>query len=71
MNRPRRGVWFWTWANLPGFMRSLDGGGRSYSHALLPGWEYYRRNHRVHLRNSVVMQKRQRGSCSTIALSPE
>ena len=40
--RPRRAVWFTTWANLPGFMRSLDRGGRSYSHALLPGWEYRR-----------------------------
>ncbi len=40
--RPRRAVWFTTWANLPGFMRSLDRGGRVYSHSLLPGWEYRR-----------------------------
>ncbi len=41
--RPRRGVWYTTWSNLPGFLRSLDRGGRVYTHALLPGWEYQRR----------------------------
>lgn len=38
-SRPRRGVWLTTWPGLPGFVRS---NGR-YSHALLPGWEYARR----------------------------
>lgn len=36
--RPRRGVWLVTWPNLPGL--TLDAGKRSYSHLLLPGWEY-------------------------------
>lgn len=39
MCRPRRGVWFTTWANLPGFVRA---GAATYSHALLPGWSYAR-----------------------------
>lgn len=38
LSRPRRGVWLGTWPNLPGL--TLDLGKRSYSHALLPGWEY-------------------------------
>lgn len=36
--RPRRGVWLATWSNLPGLI--LDCGRRSYTHILLPGWEY-------------------------------
>lgn len=40
MSRPRRAVWFSTWANLPGFMRIVDGVGRRYSHECLPGWGY-------------------------------
>lgn len=36
--RPRRGVWLKTWSNLPGLM--LDTGRRSYTHTLLPKWEY-------------------------------
>lgn len=36
MARPRRGMWILTWENLPGFTRTRD----SYTHALLPGWEY-------------------------------
>ena len=36
--RPRRGVWLATWPNLPGLM--LDLGKRTYTHELLPGWEY-------------------------------
>ena len=36
--RPRRGVWLKTWSNLPGL--HLDIGRRSYTHVLLPGWEY-------------------------------
>lgn len=38
MSRPRRGVWLFTWANLPGL--TLEAGRRLYSHILLPGWEY-------------------------------
>lgn len=38
MSRPRRGVWLFTWENLPGL--SLDSGRRMYAHTLLPGWEY-------------------------------
>lgn len=36
--RPRRGVWLTTWSNLPGL--SLNAGKRSYTHVLLPGWQY-------------------------------
>ena len=39
LRRPRRGEWHETWAGLPGFSRI---NGRSYQHALLPGWEYLR-----------------------------
>lgn len=42
MSRPRRAVWFATWANLPGFTRYIDGSGRHYTHESLPGWEYAR-----------------------------
>lgn len=35
--RPRRGEWWETWSNLPGFTRI---NGSRYSHRLLPGWEY-------------------------------
>lgn len=38
MARPRRGVWLATWPNLPGLI--LDLGRRTYTHTLLPGWEY-------------------------------
>jgi hypothetical protein len=38
MARPRRGVWFKTWANLPGLF--CDPARKTYTHALLPGWEY-------------------------------
>lgn len=38
MSRPRRGVWLFTWANLPGL--TLEAGRHLYSHTLLPGWEY-------------------------------
>lgn len=38
LSRPRRGLWMTTWGNLPGLM--FDAGKRSYTHALLPGWEY-------------------------------
>jgi hypothetical protein len=38
MARPRRGMWIKTWSNLPGLM--LDAGTRSYTHTLLPGWQY-------------------------------
>mgnify|MGYP000950717750 CR=1 FL=1 len=43
LSRPRRGEWWTTWANLPGFLRAGRGTGTRYSHALLPGWEYTRR----------------------------
>lgn len=39
--RPRRGEWWTTWANLPGFVR-VNGYGGHYSHACLPGWTYKR-----------------------------
>ena len=34
--RPRRGVWYTRWDNLPGFARQNG----VYTHALLPGWTY-------------------------------
>lgn len=37
--RPRRGEWWESWANLPGFTRI---NGQRYIHQLLPGWEYNR-----------------------------
>lgn len=37
--RPRRGEWWETWANLPGFTRI---NGTRFTHRLLPGWEYTR-----------------------------
>ena len=40
--RPRRGVWLTSWANLPGLHRSIGAGERSYTHDLLPGWQYAR-----------------------------
>jgi hypothetical protein len=36
--RPRRGEWWTTWSNLPGFQR-VNG---YYRHALLPRWQYKR-----------------------------
>ena len=39
--RPRRGEWWDSWANLPGFHRIMGKNGR-YIHALLPGWTYAR-----------------------------
>lgn len=38
MSRPRRGVWIFSWANVPGL--TLEAGRHLYSHKLLPGWEY-------------------------------
>jgi hypothetical protein len=38
MSRPRRGVWLKTWRNLPGLV--LDLGARTFTHELLPGWQY-------------------------------
>ena len=38
MSRPRRGVWLKTWSRLPGLV--LDLGARTYTHELLPGWQY-------------------------------
>ena len=40
--RPRRGEWWTTWANLPGFVR-VNGYGGHYWHACLPDWTYTRR----------------------------
>lgn len=37
--RPRRGDWWETWSNLPGFTRI---NGQRFTHRLLPGWEYSR-----------------------------
>lgn len=37
--RPRRGEWWETWSNLPGFTRI---NGHRFTHSLLPGWEYSR-----------------------------
>lgn len=37
--RPRRGEWWETWSNLPGFTRI---NGHRFTHRLLPGWEYVR-----------------------------
>lgn len=37
--RPRRGEWWETWSNLPGFTRI---NGSLFTHSLLPGWEYTR-----------------------------
>lgn len=40
--RPRRGEWWVSWTNLPGFVRVTGRGGLTYRHDLLPGWEYSR-----------------------------
>lgn len=40
--RPRRGEWWESWANLPGFHR-INGKAGRYIHALLPGWSYTQR----------------------------
>lgn len=39
LSRPRRGEWWETWQNLPGFCRI---NGSRFTHSLLPGWEYTR-----------------------------
>lgn len=39
--RPRRGEWWETWANLPGFAR-VNGRRGFYVHTCLPGWTYAR-----------------------------
>jgi len=39
--RPRRGEWWETWTNLPGFIR-VNGCRGYYRHACLPGWTYLR-----------------------------
>jgi hypothetical protein len=46
LSRPRRGEWWETWANLPGFTRI---NGVRYRHDLLPGWEYERSELRTEL----------------------
>jgi hypothetical protein len=38
---PRRGEWWDSWANLPGFWR-IDGRNGRYLHDSLPGWTYAR-----------------------------
>lgn len=38
LSRPRRGEWWTSWANLPGFVQ-VNG---RYRHECLPGWEYAR-----------------------------
>lgn len=45
-SRPRRGEWWETWANLPGFTRI---NGHRYVHACLPGWQYARAEIRAEL----------------------
>lgn len=47
MSRPRRGLWFKTWSNLPGLM--LDIAARQYTHTLLPGWQYTVREMRTEM----------------------
>lgn len=37
-DRKRGGTWIATWSNLPGL--TMDVRHRSYTHTLLPGWEY-------------------------------
>ncbi len=39
--RPRRGEWWESWANLPGFWR-INGRNGRYLHDSLPGWSYAR-----------------------------
>ncbi|MCJ2055497.1 hypothetical protein MKL09_02905 [Methylobacterium sp. J-048] len=41
LSRPRRGEWWETWANLPGFVR-VNGPKGYYWHRCLPGWNYTR-----------------------------
>lgn len=46
--RPRRGEWWESWANLPGFHR-INGKTGRYIHALLPGWSYTQREIRAEM----------------------
>lgn len=46
--RPRRGEWWESWANLPGFHR-INGKAGRYIHALLPGWSYTQREIRAEM----------------------
>lgn len=46
LSQPRRGEWWETWANLPGFTRI---NGDRFTHRLLPGWEYSRDEIKVEL----------------------
>lgn len=46
LSRPRRGEWWETWANLPGFTRI---NGSRFTHTLLPGWEYNRHEVRAEM----------------------
>jgi hypothetical protein len=48
LGRPRRGEWWESWVNLPGFHR-INGKGGRYIHALLPGWSYERREIRAEM----------------------
>ena len=47
LTRPRRGEWWETWANLPGFTRINR---TRFTHRLLPGWEY----DRTELRSEMI-----------------
>jgi len=40
LGRPRRGAWWTSWANLPGFVQMRSAAGTVYRHQLLPNWEY-------------------------------
>ena len=50
LSRPRRGEWWTTWSNLPGFTRIGSSAGTvRFRHALLPGWEYTREEIRAEM----------------------
>lgn len=51
--RPRRGVWIEMWSNLPGLMRDCRTG--SYTHALLPGWQYTEAEMRTELVEDLAL----------------
>jgi hypothetical protein len=38
--RPRRGAWVRTWSNLPGLFLDIGSHTYTYTHVLLPGWQY-------------------------------
>ncbi|MDH2313391.1 hypothetical protein [Methylobacterium brachiatum] len=46
--RPRRGEWWESWSNLPGFHR-INGKRGRYIHEMLPGWSYTQREIRAEM----------------------